>query len=155
MRFSVLLFGVWVAAFLLAAPSFATDYPTYGSLKRDEVNVRTGPGTRYPILWVFQRYGWPIAVLNRFENWYKIRDVEGEEGWVYAGMVSFAKTAVINGDEPALVYKRADGTKPFLKVEPQNVVSVYDCTDYFCNIEIRDEDGWVVKTRLSLPELGG
>ena len=34
--------------------------PRFASLKSDEVNVRTGPGTRYPVDWVFKRKSMPV-----------------------------------------------------------------------------------------------
>src|SRR5476649_1199442 len=43
--------------------------PRFASLRSDEVNVRTGPGTRYPVDWVFKRKGMPIEIVAEYENW--------------------------------------------------------------------------------------
>ena len=51
--------------------------PRFVSLKSDRVNVRKGPGTNYPIAWVFSRAGLPVEVIREFENWRQIRDSEG------------------------------------------------------------------------------
>ena len=48
--------------------------PRFASLRADEANVRAGPGTRYPIEWVFKRKGMPVEIVAEFENWRKIRE---------------------------------------------------------------------------------
>src|SRR4030095_12903685 len=55
--------------------------PRFASLRSDEVNVRTGPGTRYPVDWVFKRKGMPVEIVAEYENWRKIRDWKGARGW--------------------------------------------------------------------------
>ena len=51
--------------------------PRFASLRSDEVNVRTGPGTRYPVDWVFKRKSMPVEIVAEYENWRKIRDWQG------------------------------------------------------------------------------
>ena len=36
--------------------------PRFVSLDADKVNIRTGPGVRYPIAWVFVRRDMPVEV---------------------------------------------------------------------------------------------
>ena len=52
------LVALAVIAVVAAAGAWAQSgrsLPRYVSLRAGEVNVRTGPGVRYPIEWVFQR----------------------------------------------------------------------------------------------------
>ncbi|MDD9912824.1 MAG: SH3 domain-containing protein [Alphaproteobacteria bacterium] len=139
-----------IAISALAFPLWAEDnpFPRAASLKRSEVNVRAGPGTRYPILWVFQRRGWPVVLLAKYDNWYKIRDIEGEEGWVYIGMVSSQHTAVVSSGEPATLYKKADGTRPTHLLESGVVVALNTCSDIQCEVTVQGADGWVDRQRL-------
>src|ERR1700687_1013091 len=51
--------------------------PRFASLRSDEVNVRTGPGTRYPVDWVFKRKAMPAEIVAEYESWRKIRDWAG------------------------------------------------------------------------------
>jgi SH3-like domain-containing protein len=62
--------------------------PRFATLKSDEVNVRTGPGSRYPIDWVFKRKGMPVEIVAEYENFRKIRDWQGASGWVYQGLLT-------------------------------------------------------------------
>ena len=67
----------------------------YVSLKADRVFLRQGPGTDYPIAWVFQRAGLPVEVLREFEVWRQVRDAGGTVGWVHGSLLSGRRTALV------------------------------------------------------------
>ena len=50
------------------------------------VNIRSGPGTNYDILWQAEKY-YPIDVIKKSGKWYKFKDFEGDIGWVYKSLV--------------------------------------------------------------------
>ena len=56
------------------------------SLKADKINVRRGPSSEHQVAWVYQRRGLPVEITAEFENWRRIRDSDGDEGWVYQSM---------------------------------------------------------------------
>ena len=62
--------------------------PRFVSLKSDRVNVRSGPNKDQDVRWVYTRAGMPVEVTAEFENWRRIRDWEGAEGWVYHSLLS-------------------------------------------------------------------
>src|SRR5262245_48634976 len=57
--------------------------PRFVSLKSDRVNVRSGPNKDQEVRWVYTHAGMPVEITAEFENWRRIRDWEGAEGWVY------------------------------------------------------------------------
>src|SRR5690606_22976961 len=61
--------------------------PRFVSLGAQEVNMRSGPGTRYPIKWVYTRKGLPMRVEAEFDIWRKVRDRDGEVGWVHGSLL--------------------------------------------------------------------
>ena len=65
---------------LRARPKRATQH-RFVSLRSDEVNVRVGPGVRYPVKWVFRQKAIPVEIVQEYDTWRKIRDWEGAEGW--------------------------------------------------------------------------
>src|ERR1700745_1267941 len=71
--------------------------PRFVTLRSDQVNVRTGPGERYPIEWVFTRKGMPVEILAEFDVWRKIRDWQGTEGWVHQRMVTGNRAVIVKG----------------------------------------------------------
>ena len=85
--------------------------PRYVSLKSDHVNVRAGPTKDNDVAWVYTRSGLPVEITAEFENWRRVRDSEGAEGWVYHSLLSGRRTAVVTmktKDELAPLYDRAD-----------------------------------------------
>ena len=62
--------------------------PRFVTLRSDKVFVRTGPGVRYPIKWVFQKENLPVEVIQEFDTWRQIRDRDGEEGWIHQSLLS-------------------------------------------------------------------
>src|SRR3954467_10988840 len=85
--------------------------PRFVSLKSDKVNVRAGPTKDHDVAWVYTRSGLPVEITAEFENWRRVRDSEGAEGWVYHSLLSGRRTAVITmktKDELASLYDRPD-----------------------------------------------
>src|SRR4249920_3414762 len=88
--------------------------PRFVSLKSDKVNVRTGPAKEQDVAWVYSRAALPVEVTAEFENWRRIRDWEGAEGWVYHSLLSGRRTALISPQskgkgEIVALHAKADG----------------------------------------------
>lgn len=79
------------ALFLFAATNAAAEF---GSVKKDGVNIRSAPNTKAEILWeVFKDF--PLEILQRQGKWAKIKDFEGDTGWIYAPLLSKNKTVIV------------------------------------------------------------
>src|SRR5436305_12562023 len=99
--------------------------PRYVSLKSDHVNVRAGPTKDNDVAWVYTRSGLPVEITAEFENWRRVGDSEGAEGWVYHSLLSGRRTAVITmttKDELAPLYESADTTSAVSARLPAGVV---------------------------------
>ena len=165
MKFSVgvAMVGLWMAAASGAVHAAVGEdgpagavFPWYGSLKKTEVNVRSGPGNQYPILWIYQRAGYPVEVLARYDNYYKIRDVEGEEGWTYIGMVSRRVTGLVGGKTPANLSRHATADSQIVaRLAPGVVVEMESCEEAtgmgtLCKVEAPGAKGWIAKRSLEM-----
>lgn len=69
--------------------------PRFVSLKSAKVNMRVGPGREYRVEWQFTRAGTPVEIVAEFDNWRRVRDAEGTEGWVYGALLTGRRTAVV------------------------------------------------------------
>ena len=146
---SLILGGLALTAGPVAAQP--KEFPRYASVKKGEVNVRSGPGNQYPILWVYQWTGYPVQLLTRYDNYFKIRDVEGEEGWVYIGMVSGRQTGLVGGKHPVALYRDNNPASDVVaRLAPGVVVTLEDtpCTGPYCEVEVDGTGGWVAKSVL-------
>ena len=120
--------------------------PRYVSLKSEEVNVRTGPGVQYPIEWVFTRRHMPVEVIEQYEYWRKIRDVEGTTGWVHNSMISGKRYALVTGDLRSLRRKPEPGAPDAAKLEPGVIGQILECEGAFCRVEAGGVKGWLART---------
>ena len=138
----------------LAVGSFAKNFISYyASIKSSEVNVRKGPNTRYPIEWVYKKKGEPVEVIAQFEHWYRIKDFNGDEGWVKSAMLTKKRTGVvINNDAEdiyAKLYKIPDPSSQVIaNIQKSKRVEVTECNKQWCQIRIANLSGWLKKENL-------
>ncbi|MGE5504627.1 MAG: SH3 domain-containing protein [Actinomycetota bacterium] len=133
-----------------AAPASAAEgsglpLPRFVSLRSDEVNLRTGPGVRYPIEWIYSRKDLPVEVIAEFEGWRKIRDWQGSEGWVLQSMLSGRRMMVVIGSPRPLRTSDADSAEPVAIVEPGVLGRLLQCPRNrdFCRVEVSQTQGWL------------
>ncbi len=119
--------------------------PRYVSLKFDEVNVRVGPGKRYPIRWVYTRARFPVQVIEEFAHWRKIRDVEGAIGWVQKDQIASERTVLIV-DKPQNLYNRPEvSATPVMRAAPMVIATLVSCKPEWCRVEISNRRAWIRK----------
>jgi SH3-like domain-containing protein len=144
------------AAFAAALPATAQDgtsglpVPRFVSLRADEVNLRTGPGVRYPIDWVYARQGLPVQVIAEFEAWRQIRDAEGTTGWVHRTMLSGRRTAATNGDVDRMFREPRAGAPVAAYVEAGVVGDLMECAGNWCRLAVASHgvEGWIERRGL-------
>ena len=126
--------------------------PRFVSLKSDRVNVRGGPNKDQDVRWVYTRAAMPVEITAEFENWRRVRDSEGAEGWVYHSLLSGRRTAVITmktKDELAALYDRADPASAVVaRLQAGVVAQVKRCTAGWCHVAGNGFDGWIEQQRL-------
>ena len=126
--------------------------PRFVSLKADRVNVRTGPNKDQEVRWVYTRAGMPVEITAEFENWRRIRDWEGAEGWVYHSLLSGKRTAVVVPTlKDALVplYEKADLESAVVaKLQAGVLGSLKSCSGTWCEFAGKGFDGWIRQDRL-------
>jgi SH3-like domain-containing protein len=119
--------------------------PRYVSLKSDFVNARVGPGKRYPIRWVYTRKNLPVEIIEEFAHWRRIRDANGDNGWVHKGLLAGARTILI-AEKSQNLYTRPDATsRPVLRASINVIGTLKSCIPDWCEVTIRDHTGWIRK----------
>ena len=103
-------------------PASGLPVPRFVSLKADKVNMHIGPAKTYEVKWVYQRAGLPVEITAEFENWRRIRDADGAEGWVYHSLLSGRRTGLVIAkakDVLVPLYEKADVESAVVaKLEP-------------------------------------
>ncbi len=120
--------------------------PRFASLRSDEVNVRTGPGSRYPVDWVFKRKAMPVEIVAEFENWRKIRDWQGASGWVHQSLLT-GKRSFIIATKAASVHKTpASSAEVIARLEPEVMGEIRSCAGDWCRVKVSGVSGWIERT---------
>lgn len=116
------------------------------------MNVRAGPGGDYPVQWTFVREGYPVEVTQEFDNWRRIRDVNGDEGWVLGALLSSRRFGVVRAsDNGAAVpaYSAPSITASVAaELEPGVMAPIDQCREGFCRMSDGRFSGWVEQDRL-------
>jgi|GWRWMinimDraft_15_1066023.scaffolds.fasta_scaffold44888_1 SH3-like domain-containing protein len=117
--------------------------PRFVSLRSNEVNLRTGPGTNYPVDWVFVRRGLPVEVIAEFDVWRKIRDWQGTVGWVHQSMLAGRRTALVSGGERALRRAPQADAAAVARLAPGVIGEIDECDAEWCRLSIQGYQGWL------------
>ncbi len=126
--------------------------PRFVSLKSDRVNVRRGPSKSHQVAWVFSRKGLPVEIVAEFDNWRRVRDSEGEEGWVFQALLDGERTAIIapwRAKEKIRLYKQASTGSPAVALVEAGVVGrIGKCSGTWCTFSTSGFSGWIEQDNL-------
>jgi len=117
--------------------------PRFVSLRSPEVNVRSGPGTRYPIDWVYRRRNLPVEIIDEFDTWRRIRDWEGTLGWVHQSMLQSRRTVLVGGEGATVRRDPQDDARPVARLEPGVIANLESCGALWCVVAAEDARGWL------------
>lgn len=56
------------------------------TIKGDSVNLRSGPGLNFSVLWEYGG-GFPVEIVEKKKDWIKIQDFEKDTGWVHKSLL--------------------------------------------------------------------
>ena len=119
--------------------------PRFASLKTDEVNLRSGPGTRYPIEWVYKRHDLPVQIEREFEVWRLVADAEGIKGWVHQATLVGRRTFVVKEPERTLREDAKPDAPPVARLKPGVIGRIRSCEANadWCQVQVGDYRGWL------------
>jgi SH3-like domain-containing protein len=86
--------------------------PRFVALRSDEVNLRAGPGTRYPIEWVYKRRELPMKILREFEVWRLVEAPDGIRGWVHQATLTGRRSFMVTGGDATLRHDPREDAAP-------------------------------------------
>lgn len=123
--------------------------PRFVSLKSARVNSRVGPGVNYSVDWMYTKSGLPMEIIQEYDNWRRVRDAEGSEGWINQSLLSGKRTAIVapwqrGKDTQINVYEepRAEASV-VAKVEPGVIGSIKSCDGQWCQMTLGGQTGWI------------
>ena len=124
--------------------------PRWVSLRADEVNMRSGPGTRYPVEWVYRRRDLPVEIEREFEVWRLIKDQDGVVGWVHQATLVDRRSFVVIGKQAVLRSSAADDASAVASLQPGVVGRIRSCAagQDWCQMQVGNYRGWLRRTEV-------
>jgi SH3-like domain-containing protein len=144
-RFLVLVPLVFASLTLSAPPALAQaesvtglPLPRFVSTRSNPINVRVGPGTKYQIAWNYKVSGVPVEIIQEFDTWRKIRDMDGTEGWVHQSLLvgnraGYATPLAANG-EVTMFASRSTEANVRARLAPGVRVNISECDGNWCEV---------------------
>lgn len=121
--------------------------PRFVSLKRDVVNVRKGPNESFDIAWTFTRKNLPVEIIAEYDNWRKVRDHLGAEGWIFHSLLSGARYALINPWKEDGFFtihdERDEASRVMAKLEAGILGRIAACDGIWCQLNIETYQGYI------------
>ncbi len=127
--------------------------PRFASVRRSPARVRLGPGRGYPVAWIIRLPGAPVEVMAEMDGWWRIRDHDGEEGWIRAD-------ALQDGQRTVLVAPWRQSARLALRARPDEaarlkawigngvLARVLFCNGAWCQVRAGDMQGWLRQEQL-------
>ena len=123
--------------------------PRYVSIKSNEANLRVGSSKNYPIILKYTSKNLPLKIIDEYDVWRKIIDLENNEGWIHESLLKGDRYAIINQpyDNPIKIFNKPKG-KAYGTIGKNNIVKIKTCLINWCSIKFENHSGWVYKKNL-------
>jgi SH3-like domain-containing protein len=119
--------------------------PRFAALRSDEVNLRAGPGTRYPIEWIYKRRELPVEIQREFEVWRLVQDPDGTKGWVHQATLTGRRSFIITGTDATLRRDAQDSASTVAILKPGVIGHIRSCAaaSDWCQVQAGDYRGYL------------
>ncbi len=111
-------------------------------LKNDKVNVRYGPGFKYPIKFIYKKRFLPVKVIDNKENFRRIIDHKDNSGWIHVSQLKKVNSLIVSEDT-ILFSKASKFSKPLAKLEKGKLLIVKKCQENWCKVSDENYLGWI------------
>lgn len=126
--------------------------PRFVSLKTDRVNVRRGPSSEHGVSWVFNRRELPVEIVAEFDHWRRVRDADGEEGWIYQSLLTGRRTAMVapwRKDNNVSMLTAPSKTAAKVAFIRGGVIGrINSCNGDWCSLNVDGYEGWIEQAML-------
>lgn len=117
--------------------------PRFVAMSASKANMRTGPGRQYPIRWVYGRRGMPLEIIDENGAWRKVRDHEGETGWMLVSLLYGNRSVMIRGKTRNLYAAPDLKADVRLTAEPGVIGEIERCKGLWCEVTIDGTSAWI------------
>jgi SH3-like domain-containing protein len=116
------------------------------AVSANKTNVRSGPGTNHEILWSVPKY-YPVDIVKISGSWRKIRDFEGDEGWIHSSLLRKIPSVIVK--VPLANIREKPGTNSRISLQAEKGVSFKRLRQQGKWLKVQHVDGevgWIHKS---------
>ena len=124
----------------LISSSFAGEI--YFALKKNKVNVRTGPSFDASIKFIYKKKDYPIRQIDKKENFRRIIDFKNNSGWIHSSQLKKINS-LIPLEDKILFKNPSNFSKPIAKIKKGRVLLLIKCENNWCKIKTDKFKGWI------------
>jgi SH3-like domain-containing protein len=128
--------------------------PRFVSLKSAKVNSRIGPGVTYAVDWRYMKAGLPMEIIQEFDNWRRVRDSDGAEGWINQALLSGKRTAIVTPWQKGkkaqvnLLQEPDHKAATIAILDPGVIGEIETCNGEWCEMTFEGHSGWIAQSLL-------
>ena len=140
------VFFILIFFFININISFAGEY--FVTLRNNITNLRQGPSFDYPVKIFYKKKYLPVLILDKSNNFRKIKDHENNTGWIHVSQLSQKQAALSNVDRVVMFKNSTIFSTPLAVLEKGRLCLILKCNDEWCKIKTGKYSGWVKKENL-------
>ncbi len=137
-----------IFSFILFETSSFSQDDYFLTLRYDKVNLRQGPSRDYPVKIFYKKKFLPVLVLDKYDNFRKIKDHENNSGWIHVSQLSKKKAAIVIDEDTILFKNPTIYSKPLAILKKGKLTKIKKCKDEWCKVTSNDYKGWIKKNSL-------
>ena len=118
------------------------------TLRYDKVNLRQGPGKDYPIKIFYKKKFLPVQIIDKSDNFRKIKDHENNSGWIHISQLTKKKAAIVTGDELIMFKSNTIYSNPIVVLKKGRLIKIDKCKLSWCKVRSEDFKGWIKNEEL-------
>ncbi len=132
----------WLIVIVFIVHSYSLFALSFVTTKSNKVNMRTGPGAHYPIKCIYIHKNLPLKIIEEFEGWKKVCDINEDCGWIKTGLLSNKRYVMIN--ENTFGYVKQDiSSKVIMRLDKFVIIELQKCCEEWCLLSAKKHKAWV------------
>ena len=118
------------------------------TLRYEKVNLRQGPSSEYPVKIFYKKKLLPVLIIDKSENFRKIRDHENNTGWIHVSQLTKKKAAITIYDDILVFNSPTVYSKPIVKLKKGKLILISKCKKNWCKVKVQKFKGWIKEDSL-------
>ena len=127
------------------------ELPRFVSLKSNDINLRIGSSTNYPVILNYNKKNLPIQIIDEYKNWRKISDINDNVGWIHKNLLKGERYGITQTNDltknKVSIFSKPNGNL-IGEIGESNIVRINVCLVNWCNISIKKYKGWILKEEI-------